>query len=314
MLLREATPEERRLYYFEEWKASYLPDYMTKSLTMREFAFDYNGEGPKDRYRNFVTLTQFEGHMVSSQPYAAYSSVAFYREPQKRSGWLSAELVFDIDAKDLPVRSCKCRKGDVCEVCMEEAKEFVLSISDTLRDIFSLKDIKFVYSGRGYHIRVFDEEVLTLSSQERAELLDYVAGNVVPERENLKGRYPELFIKKAIKILPLFTADVRKEFDQPTIRVHRLLKYLPDVLEDLENDSFRKLREILSNKTYLSLLETIREVNAGMVDARVTVDVKRILRIPGSLHSKVSMICTPVKNLESFDPFRDAVPKFVMER
>ncbi len=313
MLLREATPEERKRYYLEEWGASKLPEYITETLTMREFAFDYNGEGPKDRYRSFVSVTQLEGHIVGSQPYAAYSSVSFYREPQKREGWLKAELVFDIDAKDLPVRSCSCSQGEVCEVCLREAKEFVLTISDTLRETFSLKDINFVYSGRGYHIRVLDKEALNLGSQERAELLDYIAGNVIPEKEELKGGYPEIFRRRAVRILPLLSTPVLKELGLPPAKAEKLLANLSEVLPELERGSFRKVKKLLK-KDYSTFLEALRKINAGMLDARVTVDVKRILRLPSSLHSKVSMICTPVKNIESFDPFKEAVPKFVWER
>ncbi|HEC88087.1 MAG TPA: DNA primase catalytic subunit PriS, partial [Thermoplasmata archaeon] len=52
------------------------------------------------------------------------------------------------------------------------------------------------------------------------------------------------------------------------------------------------------------------EINAGLADGKVTIDTKRILRLPSSLHSKVSMICKLVKNWESFDPLKEAVPKF----
>jgi DNA primase small subunit len=51
-----------------------------------------------------------------------------------------------------------------------------------------------------------------------------------------------------------------------------------------------------------------------MLDAKVTVDVKRILRLPSSLHSKVSLRCMMVKDPENFDPLSEAVPRFVSER
>ena len=56
------------------------------------------------------------------------------------------------------------------------------------------------------------------------------------------------------------------------------------------------------------------KVNLATLDAKVTIDWKRILRLPSSLHSKVSMKCVEVKNPETFDPFKHAVPKFVYER
>ncbi len=44
-LLREATPEERRLYYSREWDAKKLPEFIVKSIERREFGFDHTGEG-----------------------------------------------------------------------------------------------------------------------------------------------------------------------------------------------------------------------------------------------------------------------------
>ncbi|KYC44441.1 MAG: DNA primase small subunit PriS [Candidatus Methanofastidiosum methylothiophilum] len=58
----------------------------------------------------------------------------------------------------------------------------------------------------------------------------------------------------------------------------------------------------------------IEQINASLVDGKVTVDVKRILRLPSTLHSKVSMKCVEIKNIENFDPLKYAVPKFVLER
>jgi len=36
--------------------------------------------------------------------------------------------------------------------------------------------------------------------------------------------------------------------------------------------------------------------------------------MPSSLHSKVSMKCVEIKNLETFDPLKEALPKFSKER
>jgi len=313
-MFREASPEERKLFYHEEWGADRLPDYIVKSLKNREFAFDYDGEGPKDRYRSFVSLTQLEGQIVASKPYAAYTSVSLYEEPQKRRGWLSAELVFDIDAKDLPARSCSCSEGEVCERCLQDAKEYVLRFTEDLKDIFALRDINFVYSGRGYHLRVQDREVVGLSSQERAELLDYISGNVVPE--DLRGRgYPSIFRARATGVLPFLGLDQLREMGLTKPKAEKLQEELPSLLPELKRGDFSRVRRLLKEKkNYTAFLEGLSKVNASMVDARVTVDIKRILRLPTSLHSKVSMVCTPVRDLESFDPLKHAVPRFARER
>ena len=63
-----------------------------------------------------------------------------------------------------------------------------------------------------------------------------------------------------------------------------------------------------------NLTEAMARVNLSTIDAKVSIDLKRILRLPSSLHSKVSMKCMEVKNRETFDPLQEAVPKFVEER
>jgi len=65
---------------------------------------------------------------------------------------------------------------------------------------------------------------------------------------------------------------------------------------------------------FQKLIRSIASLNMALVDAKVSIDLKRILRLPSSLHSMVSMKCMEVKNIETFDPFKEAVPKFVYER
>ncbi|MEK6977746.1 MAG: hypothetical protein AABX40_05010, partial [Candidatus Hydrothermarchaeota archaeon] len=79
--------------------------------------------------------------------------------------------------------------------------------------------------------------------------------------------------------------------------------------KDIEGD----LEKILKKETK-DFLTKVSTLIAGNLDAKVTVDVKRILRLPSSLHSKVSMRCVEIRDLEAFDPLRDAVPRFVGER
>ena len=78
------------------------------------------------------------------QPFAAYCSVAFYDKPNQRKGWQKSELVFDVDAKDIPIRTCDCAEGEVCEKCLNQAKEIVLMIRDVLSGDFGLTNINLI--------------------------------------------------------------------------------------------------------------------------------------------------------------------------
>ena len=82
----------------------------------------------------------------------------------------------------------------------------------------------------------------------------------------------------------------------------------------LEGDNWGQFKNDIGPRRYRNLVNAMARVNLATIDAKVSIDLKRILRLPSSLHSKVSMKCMEVKNRETFDPFDKAVPKFVYER
>ncbi|HHY00489.1 MAG TPA: DNA primase catalytic subunit PriS [Methanothermobacter sp.] len=320
MYLKPTSPDERRQYYREEWDVKNIPDYIRESLIQREFGFDHMGRGPNDRYRVFKNMDYLRKFMRYRAPFAAYSSVAFYHKPRRRDGWIKAELVFDVDAKDIPIRSCGC--SNVCEICLNQAKDIVHGLVDTIKGDLGLSNIHVVYSGRGYHIRVLDDLVMGVDSDVRSQIVKYLVGSDVPRSEysnqgmkyNLEHftipfAYPQVFtnrMKQAILAVNLETEidGVNKNILKAVIK-HR------DLLKDHQWGIFRKN---IGPIRYHKLVKGIASLNLTLVDAKVSIDLKRILRLPTSLHSGVSMISTEIKNLETFDPFQDAVPKFVYER
>ena len=185
--LKPASKYERKIFYKEEWNVKDVPDFIRNSLTSREFGFDHYGNGPNDRYKVFVDDLRLKRFIKVKQPFAAYCSVAFYDKPNQRKGWQKSELVFDVDAKDIPIRTCDCAEGEVCEKCLNQAKEIVLMIRDVLSGDFGLTNINLIYSGRGYHVRVLDEDVMDASSELRGDIIQYVTGSKLPDLSNEYG-------------------------------------------------------------------------------------------------------------------------------
>ena len=63
---------------------------------------------------------------------------------------------------------------------------------------------------------------------------------------------------------------------------------------------------------FLMLLEKeVKPRFISEIDEPVTSDIKRLIRLPGSLHGKTGLAVTPIKRdeLDDFDPLRDAVPE-----
>ncbi|MEM2535558.1 MAG: hypothetical protein QW435_00930, partial [Candidatus Hadarchaeales archaeon] len=82
------------------------------------------------------------------------------------------------------------------------------------------------------------------------------------------------------------------------------------VLEALRRGRREEIKRLVGKEE--KLLEFLAKLNAGWVDGRVTVDVKRILRLPSTLHSGVSMKCVPIRDIENFS-LDQAIPKFILE-
>ncbi|PKL69137.1 MAG: DNA primase catalytic subunit PriS [Methanobacteriales archaeon HGW-Methanobacteriales-1] len=337
-MFEPATKAERKQYYTEEWDIKKLPEFINENIHNREFGFDHLGRGPNDRHRVFKNSNELKKFLRIRFPFAAYCSVAFYNKPRRRGDWLKSELIFDVDAKDIPIRSCDC--DGVCEICLDEARQIVSNILDTLKDDLGLTDIHVIYSGRGYHIRILDKNVMKLNSEVRSQILKYVVGAEVPKskyssieskernyyaqevykKDRAPGYdkmdhylipfgYPAVFTKRVKYAITNMNGTEKMEEVNP-----KLMKDVLKYREMVQKDEWGLFKNKIGPIRYRNLVEGISKLNMGLVDAKVSIDLKRILRMPTSLHSKVSMRCMEVKNIETFDPLKEAVPKFVSER
>ncbi|MCD6525235.1 MAG: DNA primase catalytic subunit PriS [Thermococcus sp.] len=326
-LFREVTPEERKLYYQKEWSADRIPDFIVETLENREFGFDHTGEGPSDRKNEFSDVRDLEDYIKTTAPYAVFSSVALYEKPAEMEGWLGAELVFDIDAKDLPLRRCLERhpSGQVCPLCLEDAKELARDTLTVLKEDFGFEEIHVVYSGRGYHIRVLDEWALDLDAKAREKILAYVSAaeeitfeDVQSRKIMLSAGYFRVFrlrfgyFLKRINLNHLLNAGIGKR------QAESIIEKRDEIYEGfVRNALLTAFPQGIGYKSLMRLFSLSTTFSRAYFDGKVTIDLKRILRVPSSLHSKVGMIATYIgddeKKLERFDPFRDAVPEFRKE-
>ncbi|MDI6643039.1 MAG: DNA primase catalytic subunit PriS [Candidatus Hodarchaeaceae archaeon] len=315
MEMREATPEERKSFYTEEWNKREIPNFILHTLSLREFGFDLDGTGPSHRYNQFTTVEQLEDFMRNRAPYSAFTSVALYERPSAREGWLKAELVLDIDAKDLPLKTCGCSPGSVCERCIDGARKVAMEFAETLRGDLGLRDVNFVYSGRGFHVRVNDEAVMELEQTERGQIVEYLTGSVIPTDITMAFGYSKVFRERVARTFEaLDEGQLLKVKGLRKSLVHRLMAEKARALEAFRTGRFEELSSFkdMGPKTFRQLVEFLRRVNSEFTDGKVTIDTKRILRLPSSLHSGVSMKCMFVRDIERFK-LEDAVPKFIRE-
>src|SRR4030065_674496 len=103
----------------------------------------------------------------------------FYTEEfdlEKVADWLGQELAFDLDPENItcPIHGSlvdKMKRGQglgFCSLELDMAKRQALSLHEYLEKDFS--QMRIVYSGRGFHIHVFDEKAYELKEKERREI------------------------------------------------------------------------------------------------------------------------------------------------
>jgi DNA primase small subunit len=214
---------------------------------------------------------------------------------------------------------------------------------------FSPEDVDIVFSGgRGYHAHVSKETVLALGSAERREIVDYVTGNglnmdwAFPPHHTVTstspdGRHSNVShdrlvpasgdggwkgrLRRGLETLledagALEPKEFRRKYPSvAAFKNDRLSKLLYEMDKSQKSILARNTLAPMSSKkmqeAVIEIMEKdVRPAMSGEVDEPVTADIKRLIRLPGSLHGKSGLRVTPLSRdeLTPFDPLRDAIP------
>lgn len=218
-------------------------------------------------------------------------------------------------------------KAWFCEKCLEAAKNETFKLIDDflIPDFgFSYNDLTITFSGhRGYHIHVDTEVIREIDQNARREIVNYLMGQGVDPK--LQG----IVHTKGKIILPLL--------NEPAWR-GKSIKALINFLKNLNNEQIEKLKKdigfekvealttnreiiikklqegviptsILKFETFNKILKFAIEEFSCKIDSVVTADIKRLMRLPSSLHGKTGLKVSIINyiDLEKFDPLKDSV-------
>jgi DNA primase small subunit len=330
VLIRNAFRE----YYFRYSKNLEIPEH----IEQHEFGYMQFGAG-MIRHLSFRNIGELLAMLIKEVPSDVYCSNAYYRFPtytMQEKQWIGADLIFDIDAKDLhlpcePTHSyfvcincsdvqdsrtelCQsCNAGKLtqtilpCNKCNYALKKEVKHLADLLINDLGIKEqsIHIYFSGNnGYHIHVLDDEFHRLDSQARSDIVGYLMGNdIMAESIGIRKASSSPFSSSSSSV-----ADFSIKFPKSGIMYgwrQRLAKKL-----GIDQLSIPKLDKIVQQKGGYSgfkseLLKMAKEMGVR-IDPMVTVDVHRVFRMAGTLNSKSGLTKIRCKEIESFDPFSDA--------
>jgi DNA primase small subunit len=299
------------------------------ALEQREWGFvffDPSGEVRMRRHISFGSREELTEYIRTMVPAHIYYSTAYYALPSaatmKDKIWTGADLIFDLDADHI-------MRGPY-DVMLSRVKEEAYKLLDMLiiELGFSKKEISIVFSGgRGYHIHIRNITFREWGSAERREIVDYVCGTGIDPQVMLRARngggtgWPSRFRKALMDELEELNAMEKsaalsylkgmegvgdKSAEHFLEGIGEFMTQLRDpACEVPAND--RVMKAMVGDEEG-KLRERIREM-AALTDEPVTTDIKRLIRLPGSLHGGSGFRVTPltVKELDNFDPLIDAV-------
>lgn len=302
------------------------------ALPQREWGFIFFDQKPEVRMRRhlgFGSREECHEYIRSMVPAHAYYSTAYYANPgagtMGEKGWSGADLIFDIDADHL----FTSLKGITYDVMLGRAKEETEKLLALLTGElgFSKKMITVVFSGgRGYHVHVREPRVLAWGSGERREIVDYLCGTGIEphllfetsERGGWRDRFADALREYRSGLLADGVEAGQKRLCALDGIGKKYAERFVSALElaDADLADGRVPPAVLSSPVLRSLLSPeggelvpLIKKRGAAIDEPVTTDIKRLIRMPTSLHggSGLRVVEVPPGELPAFDPLIDAV-------
>ena len=177
---RPTTLEEREKFYDKEFSIKKAKSWFKGRKFPQICAIDAGGD------TGIIKNKKLKGHMLYFPfkelkkkikkyiPEDVYYDRSTYENPKRVlkslnfKKFVSQELVFDIDADNV---ECNCGEEKICNSCIKKAYSWALRLKKDLGKKEGFKKIKIVYSGRGFHVYVFDKRAHLLDIKERDPLV-----------------------------------------------------------------------------------------------------------------------------------------------
>jgi DNA primase small subunit len=306
-------------YYFKNFELVEIP----ARISEREFGYQKFNEG-MIRHLSIKDVKELHLLLMTKIPSDMYCSNAYYsfpNLPMPEKDWKGADLIFDIDAKDLNLECrtnhtfykctscqnivesetnctiCKSTKLETialtCTNCVDKSKKEVMKLLEILIEDFGIRkdDVKVYFSGNeGFHVYVINSDYQTLGSRERTDLADYIMFN---------GMLPEtLGVNK----------QTNTKFALPSVDE---AGWKGRIAREMFGSKFKRAKivhEIQSGGYFVfqAKLADWRSKVGVSIDSKVTMDIHRIFRLGGTINSKSGLSKIMCSDLKNFDPFSDA--------
>ena len=359
----------KRLFkaYYKE-KPSEIP--FVSDFDHREFGFiPWDSKIVMNRHLSFTNIDNLVYFLINNGPKHVYSSGALYIKPEnqemKNKQYYGCDFIIDVDVdhfytpckddhdtwyckecknsgRGMPEKCPDCGKSKfkilnwICKECLNVAKnEIIKLIYDFLLPDFgiNIKDIKIAFSGhRGYHLKIEDNNLRALSSDQRREIVNYITGEGISyeilglrkKGENIFGfsrdtigwpqkiyREIEVLLAKSNLEIETILSD-KKTFNLSQSFIENFLNYKKNFQDIIQNSNKNNWTLVSSNlEMWYKFLEPIVTKIGIEADVPVSIDTHRLIRYPGSLHGKTGFKVQELllDEIEFFNPLDEQTEK-----
>jgi DNA primase catalytic subunit len=187
--MRYATLQERKQFYTSEFNLEKVEQWFGKQQGKVKFAVIIGRHTRiyPEKYKqdasttiiidDYSSLEDVKWQIIEFLPEAVYYDRNVY---DQKEGKVAQELAFDIDPENItcPIHgklADKMKRGQglsFCEIELEMAKHQTMGLHEYLEKQFA--QLRIVYSGRGFHIHVFDKNAYGLITEERVQMAEVV--------------------------------------------------------------------------------------------------------------------------------------------
>ena len=292
------------------------------------------GGGTPLRHKSFSDIKSVRQFLCERPQHSCFYSTAYWKKPHELKmadkDWLGADLIFDLDGDHLPGVTDKDFPAMI-DVIQEQAWSLW---NDFLEPDFGFKQeyLQVTFSGhRGFHLHYRDPKYFHLDSESRRELVSHIRGEGVEVSDLLnRSAMPNASgwakrVAKGVtsvvddldriyngdnKLLNTITAGLQEMMDREGVKGLRGKSSIEKLSELMQSDNRRN--RVLSGRlavlnNYAVLFQNLIKAdssvvlgNAGETDEVVTIDTRRQIRWPGSLHGKSGLRVTefPLSRLD----------------
>lgn len=248
---------------------------LPSDMELREFAYQPFGKDTYVRHLSFNSEVELKTFLQNNVPLHLFFSSARYQIPSAKEmeekGWMGADLQFDIDADEI----CEVKRLNFCPVCgsIVEGEKCPKDNVETVE----YQEISKECLERAYQDALIVYDILKQDFGFSPNI--YFSGN--------RGFhiYVECYGDCA-----LLSSEERKEIVN-YIQGIGVPKYKGSEPED-PGWAGRQAKGI----------------NSSVIDEQVTIDVKRLVRIPGSIHGKSGLVVKRISRANNFELSKDLSP------